>query len=119
MFLQRLSDVCRTTSFRLAMLFLVLFGLASLVLFGFRYGEVKNFMQNKVDEWVLREEQEFARRPVDDILRRLKDRAIGEADAERSMALFDKTGARVAGTAISLPASIPDTAGPFNFKVAG
>jgi signal transduction histidine kinase len=119
MFLQRLSDVCRTTSFRLAMLFLGLFGLASLVLFSFMYGEVKNFMQNKVDEWVLREEQEFAQRPVDDILRRLKDRAIGEADAERSMALFDKTGARVAGTAISLPASIPDTAGPFNFKVAG
>lgn len=119
MFLQRLSDVCRTTSFRLAMLFLALFGLASLVLFGFMYGEVKNFMQNKVDEWVQREEQEFAGQPVDDILRRLKDRTIGEADAERSMALFDKTGARVAGTAISLPTSIPDTAGPFNFKVVG
>lgn len=119
MFLQRLSDVCRTTSFRLAMLFLALFGLASLVLFGFMYVEVKSFMRGKVDEWVLREEQDFGRRPLDDIVRRLKDRAAGEADAGRPMALFDKTGSLIAGNAISLPDSIADAGAISNLRLSG
>src|ERR1700755_2287398 len=118
MFLRRLSDVCRTTSFRLAMLFLALFGLASLVLFSFMYIEVKSFMRNKVDQWVLGEEQDFARRPLDDIARRLRDRAVGESDTGRPMALFDKAGTLIAGSAIALPDAISPTGELFNFRLA-
>ncbi|MDL2398170.1 sensor histidine kinase [Rhizobium mayense] len=119
MFLQRLNDICRTTSFRLSMSFLALFGLASLVLFGFMYLETKNFMQNKVDEWVQSEVQEFAQRPIDDIVFRLGGRTARGADVERPIALFDKAGVRVAGSDILLPSTAPDGDSLFDFKIQG
>ncbi|WP_284314018.1 sensor histidine kinase [Labrys miyagiensis] len=119
MFLPRLSDVCRTTSFRLAMLFLALFGLASFILFSFMYIEVKSFMRNKVDQWVLGEEQDFARRPLDEIVQRLRDRAVGESDTGRPMALFDKQGTLIAGSAIALPNAISPAGELFNFQLEG
>jgi signal transduction histidine kinase len=119
MFLLRLSEICRTTSFRLAILFLAVFGLASLVLFFFMYLETKNFMQNKVDQWVQSEVHEFDGRPVDEIARRLRDRTAREADAGRPIALFDRAGLLVAGSDIKVPSAVPAEGGLFNFKLGG
>ena len=51
----RLSDLRRTTSFRLALLFLALFGAASLTLFGFLYWQTAGYLASGVDDWLGRE----------------------------------------------------------------
>jgi hypothetical protein len=51
----RLSDLRRTTSFRLALLFLALFGAASLTLFGFLYWQTAGYLKSGTDEWLARE----------------------------------------------------------------
>ncbi|MDQ0470539.1 sensor histidine kinase [Labrys wisconsinensis] len=119
MSLRRLADVCRTTSFRLATLFLALFSLASLALFGFLFFEVKSFMRDKIDEWVLREEQEIVRLAPAEVKDRLQARIVGGANPERPMALFDRDGARVAGSAITPLAPLAANPAPFEFRLGG
>ena len=50
-----LSDIPRTTSFRLALLFLGLFGTASLGVFGFLYWQTAGYLASGVDDWLGRE----------------------------------------------------------------
>ena len=47
-----LSDIPRTTSFRLALLFLGLFGTASLGVFGFLYWQTAGYLASGVDDWL-------------------------------------------------------------------
>ena len=56
----RLTDLPRTTSFRLALLFLLLFGTASLLLFAFLYRETNGYLMNMTDNWLNREQAGFA-----------------------------------------------------------
>jgi len=50
-----LSDIPRTTSFRLALLFLGLFGTASFGVFGFLYWQTAGYLASGVDDWLGRE----------------------------------------------------------------
>jgi hypothetical protein len=56
----RLTDLPRTTSFRLALMFLLLFGGASLLLFGFLYRETNGYLMGMADDWLHREQEGFA-----------------------------------------------------------
>ena len=53
----RLAELPRTTSFRLAMLFLLLFGTAALLLCGFLYWQTKDFLSEREDETLVTERQ--------------------------------------------------------------
>ena len=55
-----LTDLPRTTSFRLALLFLLLFGTASLGLFAFLFAQTNGFLVRMTDDWLNREQAEFA-----------------------------------------------------------
>ncbi|WP_448956548.1 sensor histidine kinase [Labrys neptuniae] len=88
-----------------------------MTLFGFLYLEVRNFLRDRVDRWVQEEEVSLVRHPVPDISRRLKERAERQADPSRPMALFDRNGVPIAGSAIVLPASSPSSNAPFEFTI--
>ena len=55
----RLADLRRTTSFRLALLFLLLFGTATVVLCGFLYWQTRSYLAQRVDEALNREQARF------------------------------------------------------------
>ena len=55
----RLLDLHRTTSFRLALLFLLLFGATSLTLFGFLYVQTSGHLRRQVNDWLRREQASF------------------------------------------------------------
>lgn len=79
----RIIELYRTTGFRLALSFLALFGLTSVVLYTFIDIEVKDFLTEKVDDWVLREGRSLTKLDVQTIAARLDNRKNGEFDAER------------------------------------
>ena len=112
----RLRNFLRTTSFRLALLFLLLFGAASLTLFGFLYVQTSGYLVSRVDGWLHREREAFSDLSRDRFMARLATRLA--ADPERTYVLFDPAGRRVIGGDLDLPpqllASIPDDH-PFDF----
>jgi signal transduction histidine kinase len=111
----RLADLSRTTSFRLAIAFLALFGLASLTLFAFISWEVKGFLTNRVDEWVLREGRTLSRLDAVALAQRLDGRQRDEATAERPMTLYDPGGKVLAGSRLPFPAGHDNATTPFVF----
>jgi signal transduction histidine kinase len=111
----RLAELSRTTSFRLAIAFLALFSLASLTLFAFISWEVKGFLSNRVDEWVLREGQTLSRLDAAALAPRLESRQRGDAAAERPMTLYDSAGKVLAGSPLPFPAGHDNAAVPFEF----
>jgi signal transduction histidine kinase len=116
----RLIDLPRTTSFRLALLFLMLFGAASFALFGFLYWQTKNYLVGRVDGWLVREQASFVPMAPEDVLERLAAHVIADPTLERPFTLFDPVGRRMTGSSLNLPAtmltSLPRDR-PFKFSV--
>jgi len=102
-----LFDLPRTTSFRLALLFLLLFGAASLALFGFLYWQTKHYVIGRVDDWLVREQAIFSPMDHDNLLQRLTAHVVADPSLERPLTLFDPAGRRLAGTPLGLPAAVP------------
>ncbi|WP_428493273.1 sensor histidine kinase [Rhodopila sp.] len=99
----RLVDLPRTTSFQLALRFLLLFGAASLILFGFLYWQTAVYVRGRVDDWLTREQSVFGPMERDNLLRRLTAHVVADPTLERPFTLFDGSGQRVAGTTLDLP----------------
>jgi signal transduction histidine kinase len=101
----RLIELVHTTSFRLAIAFLVLFAVASGALFAFLSWETRDFLTDRTDEWLLREVNTFS--PLDDqaITLRLATRESVNAVKERPISLFDPHGVLLAGSPMTLPAA--------------
>lgn len=99
----RLTDLPRTTSFRLALLFLVLFGAASLVLFAFLFGQTNGYLVSMTDNWLNREQVGFAQLDQQAFLERLAAHVTSDPGAERPFTLFNSTGHQAAGTPLPLP----------------
>jgi signal transduction histidine kinase len=98
----RLVDLPRTTSFRLALRFLLLFGAASLVLFGFLYWQTKRYVEGRVDDWLTRETAIFSPMDQDNLVQRLAAHVVVDPTLERPMTLFDPSGRRLVGTSVNL-----------------
>lgn len=111
----RIIELYRTTGFRLALSFLALFGLTSVVLYTFIDIEVKDFLTEKVDDWVLREGRSLTKLNVQTIAARLDNRKNGEFDAERPMTLFNAAHERLAGSPIPFPMGYDGATTPFEF----
>jgi len=98
----RLTDLPRTTSFRLSVLFLALFGVSSLVFFGFVYWQATSYLNSSVDHWIQRDSVVYFASPGE-IVQRLQTHAERDPDAWRPFGLFDASGRYIAGNLRSLP----------------
>ena len=99
----RLTDLPRTTSFRLALLFLVLFATASLGLFAFLFAQTNGYLVHMTDNWLNREQVGFAQLDQPAFLERLAAHTTADPEAERPFTLFDAAGHRIGGTPLELP----------------
>ena len=81
----RLIELRRTTSFRLALLFLLLFGAASLALFGFLFCQTRGYLVGRVDNWLAREQGTYVALDKDARLAHLAAHVTGDPALERSM----------------------------------
>jgi signal transduction histidine kinase len=114
----RLVDLPRTGSFRLALLFLALFGIASLVVFGFLYFQTQQFIVGSVDAWLYREAQGQFNAPVSEIARRFDARFASRNDAGHLFTLFAADGEALAGDRYPIPHPISTLDRPFDFVIA-
>ena len=102
----RLVDLPRTSSFRLALRFLVLFGAASLVLFAFLYCQTNQYVIGRMDSWLAREQAIFGVLNRDTLLQRLTAHLVADPTLERPLTLFDPLGERLAGTPLNVTAPV-------------
>jgi signal transduction histidine kinase len=113
----RLSDLRRTTSFRLALMFLALFGTASLTLFGFLYWQTAGYLKSGTDEWLAREVTSLVAASPSQLIAHLQEHAAHDPEANRPFALFDAAGNKVAGNMAKLPTPSLPLDRPFEFKL--
>ncbi len=99
----RLAELHRTTSFRLAMLFLLLFGTAALLLCGFLYWQTKDFLSERADETLVTEQAAFDGLDASELRELLVAHAVMDPHLERPFALFGPAGERVAGSPVGPP----------------
>jgi signal transduction histidine kinase len=99
----RLAELHRTTSFRLAMLFLLLFGTAALLLCGFLYWQTKDFLSERADETLVTEQAAFDGLDASELRELLVAHAVMDPHLERPFALFGPAGERVAGNPVGPP----------------
>src|SRR5260370_17328109 len=92
-----LSDLRRTTSFRLALLFLGLFGAASLTLFGFLYWQTAGYLKSGTDEWLARELASLVAASPSQLIEHLNEHAARDPEGARPFPFFDTALPAVAG----------------------
>ncbi len=98
----RLTDLPRTTSFRLSVLFLALFGVSTVAFFGFLYWQATSYLNSSVDQWIQRDSVAYLT-ALGDIVPRLQTHAERDPDAWRPFGLFDSSGRYIAGNLPALP----------------
>ena len=112
-----LSDIPRTTSFRLALLFLGLFGAASLILFGFMYWQTVGYLAGDLDKHLHSEMASRLDAHSSERMRQLEARATLDPDGRRPISLFDAKGHWFAGAPATLPSALPPMDQPFDFTL--
>lgn len=111
----RWSEFARTTSVKLALAFLALFSLTSVMLFAFIDWEVTDFMEGKADSWILRETNALKGFDPAVIIQRLNNRDRDRLDVERPIVLYDAERRVVAGRDLPFPARQHGATRPFEF----
>lgn len=107
MFSAPLTDLPRTTSFRLAMLFLLLFGACSIASFAFIHWQTVHYLTRMVDAGLRREQRSLAGLSRDETLERLAARVMADPMMQRPVTLYDAAGHRLAGSLLALPGTSP------------
>ncbi|RKD40502.1 signal transduction histidine kinase [Rhizobium sp. WW_1] len=103
MFSMRSIELFRTSGFRLALVFLLVFGAAAGALFLFVDWQMQSFLDQRSDEWLTREMQSLQSLSEDAVLSRLAVRSKDPTNAERPFSLFDRSGKLIAGVSLSYP----------------
>jgi signal transduction histidine kinase len=111
----RLAELPRTTSFRLAMLFLLLFGTAALLLCGFLYWQTKDFLSEREDETLVTEQAAFDGMDASDLRELLAAHVVMDPHLQRLLTLFGPAGERVAGSPVGPPVLAQPSDQPFTF----
>lgn len=110
----RLVDLPRTGSFRLALLFLTLFGVASAVLFGFLYLQTERFLLAGIDNWLEREAPARFDADLPEVRRLFTLHAAdNRGNMERIFVLYAPEGRRLAGDPLPLPDTLETSGKPF------
>src|SRR6266496_3833651 len=112
-----LSELRRTTSFRLALLFLGLFGAASLILFGFVYWQTAGYLASGVDDWLGREMAARVAADPAELNQQIAAHAAADPGGRRPFALFDAEGRWIAGNPALLPSPLPEMDRAFDFTL--
>jgi signal transduction histidine kinase len=103
----RLTELPRTTSFQLALRFLLLFGAASLALFGFLYFQTTHYILGRMENWMVRQQATLGQLDRDSMLQRLNAHVVADPSLDRPITLFSPAGERLAGTLLNLtPAEV-------------
>ncbi|TCV93364.1 signal transduction histidine kinase [Luteibacter rhizovicinus] len=113
----RLTELRRTTGFRLALMFLLLFGTCSSLLFAFVYWQTVGYMVREQEGWLRRESTNFSSLSTDDRMLRLREHMRGDPGMRRPFGEFDATGHWLAGNLPSLPVEMQQTDRPVNFHM--
>jgi signal transduction histidine kinase len=119
MFSVRLTDLYRTASFRMATLFLGLFGLISAILFGFLYLQISAYALARVDDWLQRESNSLIRAGTANIQTRIDNHTRANPEYIRIFSMFDAQGRRLAGNYVGDRPAIPYFDRPFAFQAPG
>lgn len=107
-------ELFRTSGFRLALAFLLVFGAAASALFLFVDWQMRDFLDQRSDEWLTREMQSLQILPTDEVVLRLSARSQDSTTIERPFSLFDQSGKLVAGNKLTYPEK-PTFEAPFDF----
>jgi hypothetical protein len=113
----RLTYLRRTTGFRLATLFLAMFGVVSVLLFGYLYIEITGFEMERVDDWLMREHTEIVREAPADLAVRIERQSLHDPRFERPFALFDANGKHRAGGYQGDFSAVPYFNRPFSMRL--
>jgi signal transduction histidine kinase len=113
----RPAELHRTTSFRLAMLFLLLFGTAVLLLCGFLYWQTKDFLTQREDETLVTEQAAFDGLDASDLRELLAAHVVMDPHLQRPLTLFGPAGERVAGSPVGPPVLAQPNDQPFTFTL--
>ena len=99
----RLNDLRRTTSFRLAVLFLLLFGTAAVLLCGFVFLQTRNYLVHRANESLLTEQAPFVGMGAAELRQLLTAHIAMDPHLQRPSTLFGAAGERLAGSPLGPP----------------
>jgi signal transduction histidine kinase len=98
-----LPDFLRTTRFRLAASFAVMFALSMILLFAFIYWQTGSRETARIDRFLVADAASIAGRPVIDIERAVSSRSLGDLHRITFAALFAPDGRALVGNLASFP----------------
>jgi signal transduction histidine kinase len=107
--LGRLADLRRAASFRMALLFMCLYGVIAVLLFAFLYVQISGYAIARIDEWLPRGRNAMLRGDIAQMRTRVAEHAQVDPENDRPFALFDREGRRLAGMFMGpMPAKVQD-----------
>ncbi|EIK95843.1 integral membrane sensor signal transduction histidine kinase [Pseudomonas sp. M47T1] len=99
----RLSEIPRTSGFRIGVLFLALFGCSFLALFGYLYWQTAVYLKAEADTNLYRQVENRSQQPPALRIEEIRKHAVQDAEGRLPHALFDANGAYIAGAIHRLP----------------
>lgn len=117
----RLFEFRRTTAFRSAMLFFSLFGIVTVLLFGYLYFGIVGFEQETADSWLRREQGELITEKFTDaeLITRFEHQRQYDPLHQRPFGLYSADGTRLAGGYPGVMPTIPVFGKPFDTRISG
>ena len=113
----RLLDLPRTSGFRLALVFLALFGSASTILFGFLYVHTQHFLIARVDDWLRRESPGVFQVPPAQLAERIAERAARNSTTGNVFLLLNADGTRLTGSSLAEQVEISSFDKPLDLRL--
>jgi signal transduction histidine kinase len=115
--LVHLLELRRAASVRMALLFMGLYGVISVLLFAFLYIQISGYGVARIDEWLPRGRNAMLRGDMAELRTRVAEHQKFDPENDRPYALFDRDGHRLAGTYNGpMPAPVHDGQ-PYTQKV--
>jgi signal transduction histidine kinase len=102
-----LTEIFRSTAFRLACAFAGFFGATTLLLFAFIYWQTAGFETNRIEAVLMEDARSEAARPPDAVRRSVETRVINDFHHFTFAGVFTADGKRIAGDLDELPAGVP------------
>ena len=103
MFSVRLREIPRTTSFRVALLFLLLFGATSLALFGYIYWQTAGYLSSQIDATLTRQTSKYSQMYPSLVVHEIIEHQAHDAEGRYPQSVFDAQGQKLGGMLDALP----------------
>jgi signal transduction histidine kinase len=113
----RLIELSRTTGFRLAAMFVAVFGAVQLLLFAYLYVQIMGFDLERVDDWLAREHATAMRQSPDRIAADIAHHASIDSRGRFPFALLDAQGRHLVGAYLGELPPIPRFGKPFSTRI--